>query len=185
MSLVNEFIIGDLLRYMRLNDCDILEELSFGNLWIMIDLVEMGRGCSRDEAEILVMDAIKEKGLEKVVEEIAVAVIGIKPEDGTKTVDRSNMNFSDVLYDFYNELQALDVNLVMSEFKGMTTKELYKYSEGVRDRYILNKNEKLKDNYWLVGMFMSALVGKLKECPQLNTDGTVKQKSLIDKLRGY
>ena len=40
-----------------------------------------------------------------------------------------------------------------------------------------------KEQYENVGMLMSALSGKLKECPQLNDDGTIHKKTLVEKLQ--
>lgn len=183
MSLVNEFIIGDLLQYMRINDCDILEELSFGNLDIIFDLVAMSRRCSDEEASELAMEHIRKYGLAETVKEIGKKVTGSINRESSETVEINGRKFSDILYEFYNEIQALDKNLSFSEFKAMSIDELHIYADGVRDRYILNQNIDFKKNYYLVGMFMSALVGKLKECPQLNIDGSIKQKSLHDRLR--
>jgi hypothetical protein len=65
----------------------------------------------------------------------------------------------------------------------MSTRYLYKYAEGVKKRYVFNKNEELKSQYTNVAIFMQALGGKLKECPQLNEDGTLHKKSLAEKLK--
>ena len=64
----------------------------------------------------------------------------------------------------------------------MSTRYMYKYAEGIQKRYVFNKNKELRSEYDSVAMLMSALSGKLKECPQLNEDGTLHKQSIKDKL---
>ena len=43
--------------------------------------------------------------------------------------------------------------------------------------------EKLRNDYRLVCMFFAELSGKLKECPQLNEDGSLKEEDEIEKIK--
>lgn len=59
---------------------------------------------------------------------------------------------------------------------------MYRYSDGLQKRYINKKNQELQSQYNSVGMFMSALAGKLKDCPQLDDTGKIKGSDLMSKI---
>jgi hypothetical protein len=179
-----EFQIKDIIDYEINNNVSILEELSFCNLDAILDVIKMGYKCSDEEAENILDKELKDKEITDYVKELVYKVIGKEPEENESTINNTEMkSFSDILEDFYSEVQTVDKNLTLSEFQGMSTRYLYKYAEGVRKRYVFNKNEELKSQFTNVAMFMQALSGKLKECPQLNGDGTVHKKSLEEKIR--
>lgn len=181
--MVREFIIKDILKYEINNDLSIIEELSFGNIGVILDLLQIGSKWDEDTAEDWLNNEIREHGIEKVIEDLAYDLIGRRPEDNEECINSKEIkSFSDVLESFYSQIQTVDNNLGLSEFHDMSTRYLYKYAEGIQQRYIYKKNEDLKNNYSNVVMFMSALAGKLKECPQLNEDGTIHKKSVKDKL---
>lgn len=186
MSITKEFIIKDVLNYELLNDINIFDELSQGNLFIILDLIKLGNNnCSDEEAETILNKAVKEIGFDNVVEELAYELIGKRPDENDKTTDSNKYSsFTEVLEDFYDSVQSVDKNFGLSEFWNISTKYLYKYADGVQKRFINDKNQELQTQYSNVVMFGQMLAGKLKECPQLNEDGTLHKKSLADKIKG-
>ena len=60
---------------------------------------------------------------------------------------------------------------------------MYKYADGVQKRFISDKNQELQSQFSNAMMFGQMLAGKLKECPQLNEDGTLHQKTLAEKIK--
>lgn len=184
MSLCKEFIVKEVLDYELNNDMNILEELSQGNLFIIIDLIKLGNHCDDAEAESILNKSIEEIGYEKTVEELAYELIGRKPDKNEETTDsKKYSSFSEVLEDFYDSVQTVDKNFGLSEFWNISTKYLFKYADGVQKRYISDKNQELQAQYSNVVMFGQMLAGKLKECPQLNEDGTLHKKSLAEQIK--
>ena len=184
MSLCKEFIVKEVLDYELNNDMNILEELSQGNLFIIIDLIKLGNHCDDAEAESILNKSIEEIGYEKTVEELAYELIGRKPDENEETTDsKKYSSFSEVLEDFYDSVQTVDKNFGLSEFWNISTKYLFKYADGVQKRYISDKNLELQAQYSNVVMFGQMLAGKLKECPQLNEDGTLHKKSLAEQIK--
>lgn len=184
MSLCKEFIVKEVLDYELNNDMNILEELSQGNLFIIIDLIKLGNHCDDAEAESILNKSIEEIGYEKTVEELAYELIGRKPDENEETTDsKKYSSFSEVLEDFYDSVQTVDKNFGLSEFWNISTKYLFKYADGVQKRYISDKNQELQAQYSNVVMFGQMLAGKLKECPQLNEDGTLHKKSLAEQIK--
>jgi hypothetical protein len=184
MSICREFIIKDILDYEINNDISIFDELGQANLFVILDLIKLGNKCDDAEAESIFNRAVEELGFDKVVEEIAYELIGRRPEDATDgLVEKKYNSFSDMLGDFYNSVQSVDKNFGLTEFWNISTKYLYKYADGVKSRYINEKNMELQSQFSNVAMFMSALAGKLKECPQLDEDGTIHKKTLAEKIK--
>ena len=60
---------------------------------------------------------------------------------------------------------------------------MYKYADGVQKRFISDKNQELQSQYSNAMMLRQMLAGKLKECPQLNEDGTLHKKTLAEKIK--
>ena len=186
MRICNEFIIKELFDYMINNDVDILEELGACNLFIMVDLIKLGNKCSDEEAETTLNKYIDQYGLEVVVEELAYEVIGHKPaDDEEKHNSKDYTSFSDVLETFYNDIQAVDNNLTISEFMSMSTRYMFRYAEGIKKRYINNKNQELQSQYTNAMLIGSMLAGKLEDCPQLNEDGSLHKEDNIDKIKKF
>ena len=184
MQICKEFIVKDLLDYMVINDVDILQELSYCNLSTMVDMVMIGNKCTEAEAEDTLYKIIDEIGIEKTVEKLAYEVIGKEPTDEDKKQDNKKYSsFSEVLEDFYNSIQAVDKNFGLSEFWNISTRYMYKYADGVQKRFISDKNQELQSQFSNAMMFGQMLAGKLKECPQLNEDGTLHQKTLAEKIK--
>jgi hypothetical protein len=180
-----EFIIKDILDYEVNNDINIMRELEQCNLFIVIDLIKMGNKCSDEEAIDIMNSYLENMSLEQLCIELVYEVIGRKPsEDDKDCIDNKEVkSLTDLFHSFYNSVQTVDNKLSLSEFWNISTKYLYEYADGVQQRAINDTNKHLREQYNDTAMLMSALAGKLKECPQLNDDGTLHKESLEDKLK--
>lgn len=184
MQICKEFIIREVLDYELNNDINIFDELSQANLFIILDLIKLGNKCDDAEAESIFNKAVEEYGYDEAVKEIAYELIGRRPdEDEKNNVDKNYSSFSEVLEDFYNNIQSVDKNFGLSEFWNISTRYMYKYADGVQKRFISDKNQELQSQFSNAMMFGQMLAGKLKECPQLNEDGTLHQKTLAEKIK--
>lgn len=184
MRLCKGFIIKDILDYESLEDINIFEELQALNVGVVLDLIKIGNNCTEEEADEIFSDNVEKYGLAEVVIELFKEIVGREPDENSDTVDKNSFSsFSDLLGQFFNEMQTVDEKLSITEFWSMNTKFMYEYADGIQQRYIFNKNKEMQSQYNNVAMFMSALSGKLKECPQFNEDGTLHKKSNIEKLK--
>lgn len=184
MQICKEFIIREVLDYELNNDINIFDELSQANLFIILDLIKLGNKCDDAEAESIFNKAVEEYGYDEAVKELAYELIGRRPDDNEKNnVDKNYSSFSEVLEDFYNNIQSVDKNFGLSEFWNISTRYMYKYADGVQKRFISDKNQELQSQFSNAMMFGQMLAGKLKECPQLNEDGTLHQKTLAEKIK--
>lgn len=184
MQICKEFIIREVLDYELNNDINIFDELSQANLFIILDLIKLGNKCDDAEAESIFNKAVEEYGYDETVKELAYELIGRRPDDNEKNnVDKKYSSFSEVLEDFYNNIQTVDKNFGLSEFWNISTRYMYKYADGVQKRFISDKNQELQSQFSNAMMFGQMLAGKLKECPQLNEDGTLHQKTLAEKIK--
>lgn len=184
MQICKEFIIREVLDYELNNDINIFDELSQANLFIILDLIKLGNKCDDAEAESIFNRAVEEYGYDEAVKELAYELIGRRPDDNEKNnVDKKYSSFSEVLEDFYNNIQTVDKNFGLSEFWNISTRYMYKYADGVQKRFISDKNQELQSQYSNAMMFGQMLAGKLKECPQLNEDGTLHKKTLAEKIK--
>lgn len=184
MQICKEFIIREVLDYELNNDINIFDELSQANLFIILDLIKLGNKCDDAEAESIFNRAVEEFGYDEAVKELAYELIGRRPDDNEKNnVDKKYSSFSEVLEDFYNNIQTVDKNFGLSEFWNISTRYMYKYADGVQKRFISDKNQELQSQFSNAMMFGQMLAGKLKECPQLNEDGTLHQKTLAEKIK--
>lgn len=184
MQICKEFIIREVLDYELNNDINIFDELSQANLFIILDLIKLGNKCDDAEAESIFNRAVEEYGYDEAVKELAYELIGRRPDENEKNnVDKKYSSFSEVLEDFYNNIQTVDKNFGLSEFWNISTRYMYKYADGVQKRFISDKNQELQSQFSNAMMFGQMLAGKLKECPQLNEDGTLHQKTLAEKIK--
>lgn len=183
MSIVKEFIIKEVLDYELNTDINILEELQSCNLSIMIDLIKLGNKCSDEEAEDILDRCINELGFEETVTQLAYELIGTRPDENKDSTNSEEFSsFSEVLEDFYNNIQSVDEKLGLSDFWNMSTRYMYKYADGIQSRFINNKNIKLQDSYELTAMILRGLGGELDECPRYDEDGTVHKESNKDRV---
>lgn len=184
MKLCKEFIIKDILEYEIQNDMNIINELTNLNLDVVIDLLMIGNKISFEEACEILDRELENRELTDIIKQLFEEIIGRVPENNEPTMKSNEVDsLSDVLSKFYNEIQTLDEKLDINTFLGMSTSFMYKYGDGVKERYIYNTNKQLRDNYTSIGMFMSAFAGKLKKCPQIEENGEKKEQSLVDKLK--
>lgn len=172
------------MNYEIQNDINIFKELAAMSLDVVIDLLAMGNKVSYDETCEILDRELENRELTDIIKQLVEELIGRTAEDNEKTIKTEDIkSFSDVLGQFYNEMQTVDEKLDINTFMNMSTNFMYKYGDGVKQRFIYNQNKQLKDNYTYIGMFMSAFTGKLKECPQINENGESNKQSLIEKLK--
>lgn len=179
-----EFIIKDIIDYMNNKDVDIIEDLCYCNLSTMVDIIMIGNKCMEEEAEKILYETIDKLGLEQTAINLAYEIIGKKPDEKDEVINKNKYSsFSEVLEDFYDNIQTVDKNFSLDIFWNMSTRYLYKYSEGVKKRYVNDKNLELQSQYSNAMMIGQMLAGKLKECPQLNEDGTLHKETLAEKIK--
>lgn len=184
MNICKEFIIREVLDYELNNDINIFDELAQANLFIILDLIQLGNKCDDAEAESILNRAIEEYGFNETVKKLAYELIGKEPGEEDQKQDTKNYSsFSEVLEEFYNSIQTVDHNFGLNEFWNISTRYMYKYADGVQKRFINDKNIELQSQFTNAILVGQMLAGKLKECPQLNEDGTIKQKTLLDKIK--
>ena len=106
----------------------------------------------------------------------------IKCSDENSVPVDDDFSYLDVLEMFFEQLQIVDNSLSVSDFKDMNIRHMYRYAEGLNKRFINNINISLQSNYMNISMLMSALAGELSECPRLDDNGELHQKTLIEKL---
>ena len=186
MKIINEFIIKDILDYEILEEVNILDELEQCNLSVIIDLIRIGNKCSEAEAENIFNKALEEKELTDVIEDIAYELIGKRPDENDEIVNsREYSSFSEILENFYNDIQSVDKNLGLSEFWNISTRYMYRYADGLQKRFINDTNLKWRDLYMDKVMLAQMLGGKLKDCPQLDEDGSLHRDSEIEKIKAF
>ena len=178
-----DFKIKDLISYEEVNDTNILKSLQFGETDTITDLIVIGSGCSADEAVERLDKALQNSTLDEIINDIVYCLIGKqKINEDTPTMDKKDYeSLTDVFEIMYQQLKIVD-GLSLSDFMNMRVRYLYRYADGVQKSYILKKNEELQSHYSNVAMLMSALGGKLKECPQLDETGKIKKMSLQERI---
>ena len=189
MRICSQFKVGELIEYMQKNDVDILKELEKGELFVVIDMIALGDKCSEEEASNKFQSLLKEYSYTEIISELAYEIIGRRVECNDETVEREDKSFLDILTDFYDELQTVDNKITISEFLNMNSEFMYRYADGIKKRYLFNKNERLRECYEFLGMYGQLWNGKLKECPQYDEDGSVKhisdKEKLIQKIESF
>lgn len=187
MLVVKEFIIKDIINYETLNDVNILEELEQGELYVILDLIMMGNKCQYEEAECIFRQALESIGLTEIINKIAECLVGEKTENEDQTVDRNKYkNFSDILLEFFEQLQIVDDTISYSDFMNMSTQMMYKYANGVQKRYINERNVAYRESFENAVILLGALSGKVKEPPQISENDINKTKtSLADRVKAF
>ena len=178
-----EYKVKDLITYESSNDVDIINDLQLGEIDTIVDLISLGACCDVEKAVNLLDNALQSNTLIEIINNIVWCLIGKQEvKDDTPKMEKDEYkNLSNAFEIMYEQLQAVD-NISLSEFMNMSTRYSYRYADGVQKRYILNKNQELTAQYTSVGMLMSALAGKLKECPQLDETGQIKKMSLQERI---
>lgn len=182
IHLFKDIHVGDILKYEETEDVDILSEIEQGELYIILDLVAISNRCNKDDALIMFEKALENYDLDAIIEKLIDCLIGKQCKKDDDHVDHNNFkNFSEILLTFYRQIQCVDT-LSWGDFTSMTVRQLYNYADGIQERYIINKNEELQSQYNNACITGGVIFGSLKECPQLDKDGHIKQKSLYEKL---
>ena len=178
-----EYKVKDLITYESSNDVDIINDLQLGEIDTIVDMLSHGACCDVEKAVNLLDNALQSNTLIEIINNIVWCLIGKQEvKDDTPKMNKDEYkNLSNAFEIMYEQLQAVD-NISLSEFMNMSTRYLYRYADGIQKRYILNKNQELTSQYTSIGMLMSALVGKLKECPQLDETGQIKKMSLQERI---
>ena len=183
MQLIKEIIIRDILDYETSQDINILKELEQCETFILLDLIRLGNKCNEDEAQVILEKALNEMELQDIIKNIAECLIGKRTNENEETVEQTEYkNFSDILLEFFTQLQSVDETLVFSDFINMSTQFMYRYADGVQKRYINKRNSQLRDEFENAGIFLGALTGKMDKPPQLDENGKLKKESLRDKI---
>lgn len=188
MSICKQFIVKDIMEYELNNNINILLELSQNNLFVIVDMIKLGNGFnSTEEAEEYLDRILHNKQYDDIIIDLIYEIIGKKPDEETEQTSKSSDNkvfdIMDIFSDYYNSIQAVDKNFSLSEFQSMSTRYMFKYAEGIKERFINERNIKLQEQYTNAMLIGQMISGKLKECPQLDENGNLKKKSLIDKIK--
>lgn len=183
MRLIKEILIKDIIDYEISEGISILEEIKQGELFVIQDMIRLGNQCSDEDACHIFENALEKKSITDIINELITELIGKEPEQDEETIDENEFkSFGDILEDFYTQIQTVDDTLSISDFLNMSTRYMYRYADGLQKRYVHKKNVEIQNQYNNVAMFMSALAGKLKKCPQLNEDGKFKGSSAYEQL---
>lgn len=187
MKVIKGLTIKQLMEYEAIKGVNALNKLENYDIEIICDIIKMSNNIDDDKCEEYVTSQIKEHGLMEFTILLFEDIFGRITHSNNNNVEIKERSFTELFNDFYNEIQAYDSSLSYSDFCGMNTLFMYKYCDGIKTRYIHNKNEQLRNNYEQAAMILSGLAGKLKDCPQLDEEtGKQKKKSakeLADMLR--
>lgn len=158
------FIIKDIIDYEALHNINIIEQMSFCNFDILIDMIKLSLKCDDTEAERIVTESIDKYGFAETFQKVLTELIGREAdEDQNGNINKEIHKFSDILMDFYNEFQALDNNLSLTEFWAMTTEYMYKYADGLIQRLVYNSNRHATDSYIDAITMTGVMFGKMKK----------------------
>ena len=181
LNFLHDFKINSIIEYEAEEDISLFNELGSCESYVVADLIKISLGCNDNDANTLLEKALENYDIEDICKYCAEKLVG-KASDSDEKLDLDKFkNYSDILEYFFNELQGID-ELPLDTFLQMSTRYLYKYSEGVKKRYINRKNTETQSQYSLVVMMGSLLAGKLKECPQYDENGNLKKKSVIEQI---
>lgn len=178
MRITEGFQIKDIIEYEATNRVDIRKELMYGEMFVVVDMIAIGNKCSLDDALNILKRLRKQYEYKDIVEELAIEIFGRQAEKDDEVVEDNDKSLTDILTDFYNELQTLDDKLSFSEFLSMKTSYMYKYAEGVKSRYIFNKNKDLRDEFDSACVYWGVFGGKVKKAPQIRESDLKTNKQL-------
>ena len=184
MRLIKEILIKDIFDYEIQNDVNILKELNNLSIDVVLDMFVLGNKISFDEACELLDRELENRELTEIIKQLVEELIGKVPDGNEETIKSEDIgSLSDVLSKFYNDMQVVDEKLDINTFMNMSMGFMYRYADGIKQRFIYKENKQLKDNFTYIGMFLSAFAGKLKECPQISEETRTKEEILIDKFK--
>lgn len=178
MRITEGFQIKDIIEYEATNRVDIRKELMHGEMFVVIDMIAIGNKCTIEDALDKLKNLQKHYEYKEIVEELAIEIFGKQAEENDEVVESNDKSLTDILTDFYNELQTLDDKLSLSEFLSMNTSYMYKYAEGVKSRYLFNKNKALRDEFDSACVYWGVFGGKVKKAPQIKESDLKTPKQL-------
>jgi hypothetical protein len=182
LNFIKEIKIKDIMNYEMTEGINLLNELEELETYVIIDLIKMSNKCNDEIANKILEDAMKEYSLAEICIYVGESIVGKQMNDSDEAVDKDKYSsFSDCLEQFYSQIQIVDT-LSFGDFMEMSTRQLYRYSDGLQKRYINKKNQELQSQFTNISMLMSGLAGKLKECPQLDENGKMKKKDIFDQI---
>lgn len=181
MKIIDRFYLKDIKEYERKNRVNLIKffDDSF-NLYNLIELIKLGNNVDDEHACMILEEYLgdEDKTIVDAYKEIRDALMGRQVNDN----DVTNINTKEYesLTDIFHELckQMLSFGISYTEFWNMSTDEVYKVADGMKDKHIEQLNEDLAKGHLMAGMFGAAVWGKLdKEPPQLelesDTDNSV------------
>lgn len=184
MKVIKGLTIKQLMEYEAIKGVNALNKLENYDIEVICDIIKMSNNIDDDKCEEYVTSQIKEHGLMEFTILLFEDIFGKITHSNKNNVEIKERSFTELFNDFYNEIQAYDSSLSYSDFCGMNTLFMYKYCDGIKTRYIHNKNEQLRNNYEQAAMILSGLAGKLKECPQINeNENNQSTMSEVERIR--
>lgn len=169
--IIREISIREIMDYEILNNINIIEEIANLNFDVMHDVIKLAYNIDDDEAYKILEDNIETKGVEEVAKELCIDIIGREPSEKSDENVTEFKSFSDVLNDFYNQIQCIDSNLSLTDFWNLSTKYMYKYTDGLKDRYIFNLNKKSEEQFLAAEQLLGLLFGKIKKPIHFDNNG--------------
>ena len=181
--LFRDFYIKDIIGYEEVEQVSLLEELAHCSIDVIIDLISISNKIDVESSIKLLEDVLKNNDITYVLKELNIALVGKTVEDEKEAVNKKEYNsYTEILLDFYRQIQRVDT-LSLSDFLNMTTKMMYKYCDGLNERYIVSLNKSMQDNFNNACILSGVMFGSLKEVPQFNMDGSIHKKTLREKIR--
>jgi hypothetical protein len=169
MNIVKNFIVKDLINYEQNNNINIITELKNGEYTVIVDLLAIGNNIDINEAIGLFQELIKNYEYIDIVKSLSISIFGENNNSENGYVDTTNKTLSDILMDFYNEIHTID-DLDINSFLNMNTTSIYKYAEGVKQRYIYNINNRRREALERSQIDAGVKFGGLKEVPLVSED---------------
>lgn len=169
MNIVKNFIVKDLINYEQNNNINIITELKNGEYTVIVDLLAIGNNIGINEAIGLFQELIKNYEYIDIVKSLSISIFGENNNSDNGYVDTTNKTLSDILMDFYNEIHTID-DLDINSFLNMNTTSIYKYAEGVKQRYIYNINNRRREAFESAQIDTGVKYGGLKEVPLVSED---------------
>ena len=181
--LFRDFYIKDIIGYEEIEQVSLLDELAHCSIDVIIDLISISNKIDVESSIKLLEDVLKNNDITYVLKELSIALIGKAVEDEKEQVNKKEYSsYTEILLDFYRQIQRVD-NLMLSDFLNMTTKMMYKYCDGLNERYIVSLNKSMQDHFNEACILSGVVFGSLKEVPQFDMDGSIHKKTLREKIR--
>lgn len=182
MNIVKNFIVKDLINYEQNNNINIITEIKNGEYSVIIDLLSIGNNIDINEAIGLFQELLKNYSYIDIVKSLSISIFGENNNSDNGYVDTTNKTLSDILMDFYNEIHTID-DLDISSFLNMNTTSIYKYAEGVKQRYIYNINNRRREAFESAQIDAGVKFGGLKEVPLISEEDVKPKVYNLDEIK--